>query len=199
VDRSVIAGAVDAARLAGLPAEYALAVVSVESGGQQWAYNPEPRYRYLWDVAAGKPFRALTPAELASRFPPDDFRAPPGADPDAEYWGQSASWGLMQIMGAVARERGFRGQFLPALCDPLENLRIGCRVLFSCFERFGKAPAAIAAYNAGSPRYIDGTRNIDGPRTFVNQAYVDKVLKAAELWRAWLASESRGTRPAPLA
>jgi len=41
---------------------------------------------------------------------------------------QRTSWGLMQIMGAVARERGFRG-WLTELCDPAVNLEWGCRHL----------------------------------------------------------------------
>ena len=41
---------------------------------------------------------------------------------------QQTSWGLMQIMGAVARERGF-DSWLTELCDPTVNLEWGCRHL----------------------------------------------------------------------
>src|SRR5437868_3657326 len=37
------------------------------------------------------------------------------------------SWGLMQVMGQVAREHGFTGA-LASLCDPAVGLEIGCRV-----------------------------------------------------------------------
>jgi hypothetical protein len=175
-DDRIIGIAIGAAKAADIPAPFVLALVEVESGGNPWAWNPEPAYRYYWNTKTGRPFRALTPAETASRVPPCDFPAFPGADRDAEFWGQGVSWGLMQVMGAVARERGFGAPFLTALCDPAENCRIGVAVFRSMMERFGKAPSAIAAYNAGSPRYVPGTR------TFVNQSYVDRVLAAVAAW-----------------
>ncbi|MGD0955720.1 MAG: hypothetical protein ABR953_02685 [Candidatus Acidiferrales bacterium] len=39
------------------------------------------------------------------------------------------SWGLMQVMGQVARKHGFTGKFLSALCDPVTALDIGCAAL----------------------------------------------------------------------
>src|SRR5271168_3063878 len=39
---------------------------------------------------------------------------------------RSISWGLMQVMGQSARERGFNRKFLSALCDPENGLTIGC-------------------------------------------------------------------------
>ena len=35
----------------------------------------------------------------------------------------------MQVMGQVAREHGFQGKFLSALCDPALGLDLGCAVL----------------------------------------------------------------------
>jgi len=35
-----------------------------------------------------------------------------------EAYARSFSWGLMQIMGQVAREEGFDGEYLAQLCDP---------------------------------------------------------------------------------
>src|SRR5579863_3871720 len=42
---------------------------------------------------------------------------------------RSISWGLMQVMGQSARERGFAGKFLSSLCDPANGLAAGCTVL----------------------------------------------------------------------
>jgi len=127
------------------------AVVLVESGADPWAFNPEPRYRYFWDVTFNKPFRRLTAAELASKRPPNDFRAIRiGIDPDTEWWGQQASWGLMQVMGAVARERGFRGPFLSMLCEPSIGLAFGCSHLAAYLRaNGGDLERAVQAYNAG--------------------------------------------------
>lgn len=156
----------------GLPPLFVMAIVSQESDGEPYAWNPEPRYRYLWDVKRQAPFRALSDFERESETPPHDFPTL-GGDHDQEWWAQQASWGLMQVMGAVARERGFRDTYLPALLDPDTNLEYGCRHLSWLFSRFyfqhGWAGVA-AAYNAGAPRRVPVT----GP--YENQGYVDQVL-----------------------
>jgi len=55
----------------------------------------------------------------------------PLALPPTEEVARSISWGLMQVMGQVAREHGFSGKFLSALCEPAAGLDIGCAVLAS--------------------------------------------------------------------
>jgi hypothetical protein len=132
-----------------VPRGLALAVNEQESAFDPWAWNPEPRYRYLWDVLLAKPFRKLTPEEDASEIPPMDFRAYRGVPADAEWWGQQASWGPMQVMGAVAREQGFIGRFLSQLCDPQVGLHYGCRHLAACLKRFKEPFPALEAWNGG--------------------------------------------------
>jgi soluble lytic murein transglycosylase-like protein len=56
------------------------------------------------------------------------YVAPLGLPPTEEV-ARSISWGLMQVMGQVAREHGFDGKFLSTLCDPATGLDIGCAVL----------------------------------------------------------------------
>lgn len=125
------------------------AMVFVESNDNQWAWNPEPRYRWLWNVRLRKPYRSITPAELASKVPPVDFPCLAG-DRDQEWWGQQASWGLMQVMGAVAREQGYREPYLTRLCFPLDNLEIGCRHLRMLLTWSGNQTSkALEAYNGG--------------------------------------------------
>ncbi len=143
---SLIIAAADAAAA---PRDIVLAICEQESSFDPWAWNPEPRYRYLWDVSLQRPFRKLTPAEDASEIPPADFRAYKGVPADAEWWGQQASWGLMQVMGAVAREHGFMGRFLSQLCDPPEGLRYGCLTLAHYLKRFKEPFPALEAYNGG--------------------------------------------------
>jgi soluble lytic murein transglycosylase-like protein len=46
-----------------------------------------------------------------------------------EAYARAFSWGLMQVMGQVAREHGFAGASLAELCDPAVGLEYGCRVL----------------------------------------------------------------------
>ncbi len=156
-----------------LPSELIAAFVAVESGGNAYAWNPEPKYRYLWDVKRNRPFRVLTHAEIEDEVPPSDFPCIVG-DRDQEWWGQAASWGLMQVMGAVARECGYRQPYLPQLCDPADGIEFGCRHLAALKARFFAAQGwdgVIAAYNAGSPRR-------DAQGAFINQVYVDRIREA---------------------
>ena len=85
---------------------------------------------------------------------------------------QMTSWGLMQVMGAVARELGHTGP-LSDLLDPPTGLFYGCLHLRRFRAKYDIWPDVIAAYNAGSPRRVAGQI---GP--YVNQSYVDKVLAA---------------------
>ena len=105
-------------------------------------------------------------------MPPDGFPAIEDESVATEWWGQRMSWGPMQVMGAVARELGFRRPF-GALCDAYIGLQWGCQHLLSLKTRFLSGygwEGVVAAYNAGSPR-----RGDDGK--WVNQDYVDTVRK----------------------
>jgi soluble lytic murein transglycosylase-like protein len=135
------------------------ALIAVESSGNPIAVRYEPQYRYT--------------------FQPLKYAKELGLSFTTEVALQRMSFGLLQVMGAVAREQGFDGSLLQLARDPVLALEHGMRRLLWCFTRFAKkAPAprafneeAVAAYNAGSPR-----RKNDG--SFVNQAYVDKVRLA---------------------
>jgi soluble lytic murein transglycosylase-like protein len=152
----------------GFHPELIKAIIMTESGNNDAAIRYEPAYRYLWNVAANTPFRTTTSAEIASAHAPADFRSQAGSIA-TEWHGQKTSWGAMQIMGAVAREYGFKGYFT-LLCGEV-GIHYGCRHLSKLSSRF-KAKhgmqGVIAAYNAGSPRY----RN----NRLENQEYVDKVI-----------------------
>lgn len=153
-----------AARPLGIDPDLVEAFVLVESSGQPWAWNPEPHYPWLWNVATHRPYR-VTAAEF-SEAPPPDFPCLAG-DRDQEWWAQQASWGLLQIMGAVAREHGCDVPFLSQLCDPVTNLSVGCRVLQGLLLwAEGDLAKAAAGYNAGR----------GGWRAPAGQQYAAKVL-----------------------
>ncbi|WP_428558527.1 MAG: transglycosylase SLT domain-containing protein [Solidesulfovibrio sp. DCME] len=166
----------EAATRHGLPVPIVGAVVEHESmGGNVWAYNPEPKYRWFWDVRAGRAFRAVSGLEAACKIPPADFKAYPGVCADAEWWGQQASWGLMQLMGAVARERGFTGLFLGEIYDPALNVDLGCKHLAAYARSYLKGfgwEGVLRAYNGGpaaclknsNPEYPEKIRKIMGGR-----------------------------------
>jgi soluble lytic murein transglycosylase-like protein len=72
-----------------------------------------------------------------------------------EAYGRSFSWGLMQVMGDVARENGFTGSFLAQLCDPQIGIEVGCVVFAKHLAKTsGDAAAALLAWNGGcNPKY----------------------------------------------
>lgn len=153
----------------GLDPQLLCAQVLVESDGNTYAWNPEPRYGYLWNVRTNAPFRPVSRIELTSEVPPIDFPMLAG-DRDQEWWGQQASWGLLQVMGAVAREKGFTGPYLTQLIEPAIGLEYGCRVLAGLLVwSGGNVERALAGFNAGHG-------GADGP---VGRAYAAKVLSRA--------------------
>ena len=72
-----------------------------------------------------------------------------------EAYARGFSWGLMQVMGQVAREFGCDAPFLSALCDPEQGIAIGCKVLRRKFDAMaGDTTRALLAWNGGgNPAY----------------------------------------------
>lgn len=139
-----------------VPRSLAFAVIQVESAGEVNAIRYEAGYKWLWDVNLRRGV----------------FRSPasplPGQSQATEEMGQKISWGPMQVMGATARELGFKGWF-PELCGE-EGVRYGCMYLSRQHRRFNDWKDAVAAYNLGSVR-ISGGR-------YENYSYVMKVERA---------------------
>lgn len=165
----------NAAVMKNLPSALLAALVLQESGGRASAWRFEPPYRYYWDCARNQPFREPTAAERAGEMAPVDFRVPNGwlVTRHTEWVGQACSWGPLQVMGAVAREYGFRGDFTE-LCGAGLGLEYGAMHLHKLRNRFLDRDGwegVAAAYNAGSPR-----RTRAGG-LWVNQEYVDSVRK----------------------
>ena len=138
----------------GLPKATICGVIETESSWRPGAYRHEPTYSWLWPSRAG-PF------------------VPPGVTRATEEMAQRTSWGLMQVMGAVAREYGCVEPFVGSvLCDPQQGVEYGCKHLARLVQRFGSLVDGVAAYNAGVPKRVRGG-------DYANQTYVDKVIAAA--------------------
>ncbi|MBZ5529478.1 MAG: lytic transglycosylase domain-containing protein [Acidobacteriia bacterium] len=103
----LLALARQAAAVHGLDAALVCAVIEQESAWNPWAMRFEPAF-YAKYVAPLCGANALSPTEAQAR---------------------AFSWGLMQVMGQVARENGFSGRYLAELCVPPANLAVGCTVL----------------------------------------------------------------------
>jgi soluble lytic murein transglycosylase-like protein len=108
----------------GLDTAIVCAVCEQESGWNPWAVRFEPAFytRYI------EPLNLPDPTEAYAR---------------------SFSFGLMQVMGQVARELGFAGRSLTQLCDPDIGMDVGCRKLKKCFTQWTQPEVALLCYNGG--------------------------------------------------
>ena len=109
------------------------AVIEQESAWNPWAVRYEPAFlsRYIAPLyTAGK----LSATEAYTR---------------------AMSWGLMQVIGQVAREAGFEETSLAELCEPATGVDWGCRILATRLARaHGEVEAALQAWNGGAnPNY----------------------------------------------
>ena len=105
------------------------AVVEQESAWNPWAIRYEPHFFAKY---------------VASLYTNNKVSA-------SEAYARGFSWGLMQVMGQVAREAGFEPVFLSALCDPEQGLAIGCRVLRKKIEAAGgDVTRGLLAWNGGA-------------------------------------------------
>jgi len=125
----------------GLDAALACAVVEQESAWNTFAIRYEPGF---FD-------RYIVPLHIANA---------------TEERARSFSWGLMQVMGQVAREHGFEGS-LAVLCDPATGLDVGCKVLAH------KLAAANGDLEAGLLRWNGGA----------NPGYPAQVLARAQRYQ----------------
>jgi hypothetical protein len=123
------------------------AIVSVESYGKTCATRYEPRYKWL--------------------FEPKVYARQNKITLETEVMHQKTSWGLMQIMGACARELGY-DDYLVNLCDPKIGLKFGILHLKNYLKKYENIDDAISSYNQGAPRKDDGGK-------YLNQHYVNEV------------------------
>jgi soluble lytic murein transglycosylase-like protein len=105
------------------------AIIEQESAWNPWAVRYEPAFLS----------RYVAPLYTAGKI---------GA---TEAYTRAMSWGLMQVMGQVAREFGFEDVSLAELCDAATGIEFGCRILAARMARAkGDASAALLAWNGGA-------------------------------------------------
>jgi soluble lytic murein transglycosylase-like protein len=113
-----------------LDAALVCAVAEQESAWNTWAVRYEPGFLS----------RYVAPLYTAGKI---------GA---TEAYTRAMSWGLMQVMGQVAREQGLPDTTpIPQLCDPATGLEYGCRVLKAKLAAAnGDAQRALLLWNGGA-------------------------------------------------
>jgi soluble lytic murein transglycosylase-like protein len=133
VPAQLIALARKAAAVQSLDPALVCGVVEQESAWNPWAMRYEPAFFAKY---------------VASLYTNNKVSA-------SEAYARGFSWGLMQVMGQVARENGFDAVFLSALCDPEQGLALGCKVLRKKFDAMaGETSRALLAWNGGAnPAY----------------------------------------------
>lgn len=120
-----------------VPLDLVLAIITHESKGDQWASRFEPMWpeRWMW-----------YPREMAEKA---------NISLDTERTLQKTSFGLMQVMGAVAREFGHKGNLM-MLIQPEISITYGCKKLHWLMERYHGETDVISAYNQGKPMKTPG-------------------------------------------
>jgi soluble lytic murein transglycosylase-like protein len=143
----------------GINPELVAGVIYTESRGNPTAFRYEPRYfdRYI----KAKKLQGYVPYSI---------------NEDSERNARATSWGLMQIMGETARERGFMRESLVDLADPEINLDFGCAYLRDLIDAHGgDTILALYHYNAGEGSEYPGPKPGD---------YPSRVLKAIDEGKA---------------
>ena len=126
-------------------------IIQVESSQDPWVIRYEPNFKWTLPVAKSM-----------------NFAKGWGVNLETEMIAQKTSWGLMQVMGAVARELGLVGP-LTKLITPEVGIEYGCKQLKRLKERNKKFEDLVSAYNMG-------TAKKDSKGKYLNQNYVTKVL-----------------------
>lgn len=131
----------------GIDPVLALAMAQIESNTDPWKTRFEPNWRYPHLVR--------------------HFSEKLGITFDTEAVLQSMSWGVLQVMGSVAREHGFE-EDLTKLTDPKLGTLFGLMHLKKMLKKYPNEIDAVSAYNQGSPRKVQSG-------FYANQVYVDKI------------------------
>jgi soluble lytic murein transglycosylase-like protein len=112
----------------GIEGALACAIVEQESDWNPWAIRYEPAFFTHY----------IQPMMDTHHIGPQEANA------------RSTSWGLMQLMGEVAREYGFGGPFLSELCDPETGLDMGCKYFSALMGEVGNdVDKALLRWNGG--------------------------------------------------
>lgn len=138
---------------------YDLRTLILESCAQ-FDLNPQLVSAIILQESGGKPWLSRYEEGFYLKYVKDKTRAslighvPTRISLITEKLNRSCSYGLMQIMGQVAREQGFAGESLLALCTPQTNLFYGCTFLVKCLNN-RTIEQALLRWNGGGNKEYD--------------------------------------------
>lgn len=130
-----------------------IGLILQESLGQENAVRYEPAFykRYLQNKKR---------SQIAGYWPLGTI-----PNNNTEYNLRSTSFGLMQIMGQVAREYQFTNRWLTDLLNPEINIMLGARILNDYITKRGNPTAGLLRYNGGGdPDYPSKVYNWVGTK-----------------------------------
>lgn len=133
----------------GLDKNILASMIMVESSGKLCAKNYEAGYKYLYN-----------PSKYAKEL---------GISERIEKTEQQTAWGPLQITGATMRELGYKKRISDICNHDKLALDYGARYFKLKLHKYGNHHDAVAAYNAGSVRIVDGE--------YVNKRHVNRVFK----------------------
>lgn len=140
--------------LEGVDPRITLAIIGAESAGHASAMRYEPHYKWT--------------------YKPHVFAASNNITEETELLSQKISWGLMQVMGGVAREHGHTSM-LSELIYPEIGIRMGAAHLRKRCLKYPILGDVFAAYNAGTPKKQAG---FYAPKS--THLYVQKTMQLYE-------------------
>jgi hypothetical protein len=135
-----------------VPGNWIRAIITQESNWEQYALRYEPGYNYFYKIE-----------EMAKKF---------SITVDTERQTQRLSWGLGQIMGALAREQGHIGP-MGELFEPLINLNHIAQRLKDILKLTSKEDAVFGIYNGGNEAW----HLFQATGKYPNQEYIDSVKR----------------------
>lgn len=128
------------AAIYGVKPETIACIILQESSGNPWAFETEKNQlmsKFLWKTAGA--LIGFVPKVTPWLFTEKVLR--------------SSSFGLMQILGETARERGFDRQYLTELFVPEVNVQWGCLIFSKMLQSVnGDIRAGLLRWNGGGDR-----------------------------------------------
>lgn len=120
--------------------------------------------------SGGNPHKAFYDSDHTPLEKPVQWAEKLGLPTNTERMYQRTQWGLLQIYGTVARQRGFDLPYMTLLCQPAWNLEVGLRQLEWLIPQVHSEDDLIVAWRYGPPK-----QRSSGGSAAAEQAYLAQV------------------------